>query len=83
MKHLTQSFEDKFGIRGVHIYNERECRFLSWSEVVAFLKDSYGDDEVEFSERLLTTLANYNPDGEFLAVQKLEDTVSIELHSIQ
>lgn len=34
-----------------------------------------------FMERLTETLANYNPDHEFLAVQQNGDSVSVELYS--
>jgi hypothetical protein len=34
-----------------------------------------------FTDRLTTTLANYNPDTEFLAVQQNGDSVSVELYS--
>jgi hypothetical protein len=83
MKHLNRSFQEKLGIRGVHAYTEDDCRFLPWTEVVAFLNKLPEGTDPEFFERLLTTLANYNPDTEFLAVQRLKDTVSIELYSLQ
>jgi hypothetical protein len=35
----------------------------------------------QFSERLADTLANYDPDSEFLAVYQNGDSVSVELYS--
>jgi hypothetical protein len=82
MKHLIESFQKHKGIRGVTFYDETSCNFLTWVEVFKFL-DSLppkpGDDP--FSERLADTLANYNPDCEFLAVQQNGDSVSVELYS--
>jgi hypothetical protein len=34
-----------------------------------------------FMDRLTESLANYNPDSEFLAVQQNGDSVSVELYS--
>ena len=37
--------------------------------------------EDRFSDKLAETLANYDPDNEFLAVQQNGDSVSVELYS--
>jgi hypothetical protein len=37
--------------------------------------------EDTFFERLTVTLANYNPDKEYLAVHQKGDTVSVELYT--
>jgi hypothetical protein len=53
-----------------------------WDEVIKFInalpKEVEGDS---FSERLTNSLANYNPDCEFLAVRQSVDSVSVELFS--
>jgi hypothetical protein len=43
--------------------------------------ESDGTDE--FAEKLVETLANYNPDVEFLAVKKDGENVSLELYSVR
>lgn len=83
MEYLVQSFRKNIGIRGVHAYADGECRFLPWNEVLDFLNRLPDHSDSEFSEKLLNTLANYDPDNEFLALQQLENTVSIELYSRQ
>ena len=82
MKHLVRSFQSHVGERGCHFYDEQGCNFLSWREVFQFLGElpSRGTTDT-FSEKLADTLANYNPDFEFLAVQQDGDTVSVELYS--
>jgi hypothetical protein len=82
MKHLIQSFQSHVGERGCHFYDGEHCNFLSWKEVFTFidtLPKRGGEDP--FTERLTETLANYNPDSEFLAVQQNGDSVSVELYS--
>ncbi len=82
MKHLIHSFQTHVGERGCHFYDGENCNFLSWKEVFRFidtLPKKPNDDP--FSERLADTLANYNPDCEFLAVQQNGDSVSVELYS--
>lgn len=83
MNNLIRSFQENIGLRGVHAYTEDECRFLPWNEVVAFLDRLPEHSDPAFSEKLLNTLANYDPDNEFLAIQQLKDTISIELYSRQ
>ena len=82
MKHLVQSFQKNQGCRGVHFYDDAHCTFLSWKEVFKFidtLPPRTGGDT--FAEKLADSLANYNPDKEFLAVQQSGDSVSVELYS--
>ena len=70
------------GTRGVHFYDSDTCNFLLWDEVFKFLgsfpkecdKDSFGD-------KLVETLANYDPDREFLAVHQHGTSVSVELYA--
>ena len=82
MKHLVKSFQTHIGTRGVHFYDSESCNFLSWSEVFKFT-DSLPTTGKEdgFTDRLTTTLANYDPDREFLAVQQNGDSVCVELYS--
>lgn len=82
MKHLIKSFQSHVGERGCHFYDSESCNFLSWREVFQFvdsLPTKEGADP--FTERLTESLANYNPDSEFLAVQQNGDSVSVELYS--
>jgi len=82
MRHLIQSFQSHMGERGCHFYDEERCSFLDWKDVFRFIDSlpqrSQKDD---FAEKLAETLANYNPDKEFLAVQQSGDSVSVELYS--
>lgn len=82
MKHLVKSFQTHLGERGCHFYDSESCNFLSWSEVFKFVDSlPVGEKSDGFTDRLTTTLANYNPDTEFLAVQQNGDSVSVELYS--
>lgn len=81
MNHLVSSFSKHLGMRGVHAYDGTECRFLAWDEVIAFLNRLPGHSDPLFSEKLLDTLSNYDPDMQFLAIHQDGDTVSIELYS--
>ena len=82
MRHLVKSFQEHRGTRGCHFYDDSSCNFLDWKEVLNFLKvvPDIGKDK-KFSERLLETLSNYEPDTQFLAVQQGESTVSVELYT--
>lgn len=82
MKHLIKSFQTHVGERGCHFYDSESCNFLRWNEVFKFvdsLPTKEGADP--FADRLTESLANYNPDTEFLAVQQNGDSVSVELYS--
>jgi hypothetical protein len=83
MNHLVSSFKEHLGLRGVHVYTESECKFLNWQEVLAFMGRLPDRSDPAFSDKLVETMANYNPDKEFLAIQQVEDTVSIELYAKQ
>lgn len=83
MDHLVSSFQKHLGLRGVHVYSKEECRFLSWDEVISFVNRLPKGSDPEFSDKLLSTLSNYHPDREFLAIQQLDNTVSIELFAKQ
>lgn len=83
MEYLVSSFREHLGLRGIHVYSNEECKFLPWGEVISLIRRLPGDTDPEFSDRLLETLANYDPDSQFLALQQLENTVSIELYAKQ
>jgi hypothetical protein len=80
--YLMRSFEAHLGQRGVHLYTSLDCEFLSWTEVLQFLKKFNKDgDYYEFENSLITNLANYNPDNEFLALcESSDDRVAIEMY---
>ena len=83
MKHLVKSFQEHTGERGCHFYDDDKCNFLSWKEVFKFvdsLPNKHQKDD-SFSEKLMESLANYNPDFEYLAVQQSGNSVSVELYS--
>ena len=82
MKHIVQSFQTHVGERGVHFYDDSSCNFLTWKEVFQFIRSLPGRGEGdEFTDKLTDTLANYNPDSEFLAVHQKGNSVSVELYS--
>ena len=83
MRHLVKSFQTHVGTRGCHFYDNSSCNFLVWSDVFKFL-DSLPTEagKESFSEKLAETLANYDPDNEFLAVQQSGNSVSVELYSL-
>lgn len=81
MKHLIQSFQSHIGERGCHFYDNEHCNFLNWKEVFQCMDALPSEKGTSFMERLTETLANYNPDNEFLAVQQNGDSVSVELYS--
>jgi hypothetical protein len=82
MKHLVRSFQEHIGLRGVHFYDSESCNFLSWTEVFKFVETLPKKENSDpFSTKLEETLANYNPDTEFLAVQQTGSSVSVELYS--
>ena len=85
MKHLHKSFQAHVGQRGAHFYSDDECQFLNWKEVFTFLEKTAEtlekEDHSTFTERLSETLANYDPDLEFLAVKQTGSTVTVELYS--
>lgn len=65
------------------MYSEEGCKFLPWDEVILFINKLPKDLDPEFSNKLAGSLANYDPDAEFLALRQLDDTVSIELYAKQ
>lgn len=82
MKHLVRSFQEHVGERGCHFYDNEGCNFLNWKEVFEFVHALPNRSSTDtFTDKLTESLANYNPDNEFLAVQQDGDTVSVELYS--
>ena len=82
MKHLVQSFKTHLGERGCHFYDDTDCTFLKWNEVFKFIEALPSKERVdEFTEKLTDSLANYDPDSEFLAVQQNGDSISVELYA--
>ncbi len=82
MRHLMRSFQTHLGVRGAHFYDSENCSFLDWQQVIQFLNSLPKlEKDDSFTEKLSETLANYNPDKEFLAVQQHGTTVSVELYS--
>jgi hypothetical protein len=79
MRDLAFSFQSHQGTRGVHLYTDRECKFLTWQEIVSFINKLPKESDPTFGEKLLDTLSNYNPDTEFLALHQDPDNLSIEL----
>lgn len=80
-KTLTLSFTQHLGERGCHFYDDHECRFLDWKEVLTFIHNYEQEGEDPFSEKLTETLANYNPDIQFLAVKQTAKRVAVELYT--
>lgn len=82
MKHLVQSFQTHLGERGCHFYDQEDCTFLKWDEVFQFIDGLPSREKVDgFTEKLADSLANYDPDSEFLAVQQNGDSISVELYA--
>lgn len=76
------SFQAHVGERGCHFYDSESCNFLNWKDVFQFVDSLNTKHEADtFTEKLTESLANYNPDTEFLAVQQNGDSVSVELYS--
>jgi len=82
MQHLIRSFQSHVGERGCHFYDDFSCTFLNWRGVFEFIKDfPYSGKSDAFTEKLETSLANYDPDTEYLAVKQNGSSVSVELYS--
>jgi hypothetical protein len=52
---------------------------LNWKEVCTFLDSISNSKDDLFAEKLSDSLANYDPDIEYLAVQQNGKSVSVEL----
>jgi len=82
MNKLARSFQRHVGIRGCHFYNSESCNFLDWQKVFEFINSLPKNDGHDvFTEKLIETLANYDPNREYLAIHQVGETVSIELYA--
>lgn len=82
MRHLVRSFQTHVGERGVHFYDESACNFLNWLQVLQFLDSLPKSEEPDpFAIRLEESMANYNPDCQFLAIHQEGKQISVELYS--
>jgi hypothetical protein len=82
MKHLIRSFQEHVGTRGCHFYDSESCTFLDWRDVFKFVDTLPKKENTDpFTDKLAESLANYNPDSQFLAVQQNGDSISVELYS--
>jgi len=79
--HLTKSFAKHRGTRGVHFYDSGSCEFFQWDEMFGLLSKS--DFPSTFSDRLVETVANYDPDSEFVAVSAGGGQVTIEIFRVE
>ena len=77
---LMQSFSSNRGSRGVHFYDSASCEFLDWSETMGAIKDKFPE---VFYDRLVETIANYDPEEEFIAVSAGSGQLTIELFKTQ
>ena len=75
--HLTHSFAKHRGVRGVHFYDSASCEFFTWDKVFGLLDRA--DFPGQFGDRLVETIANYDPDREFVAVSAGGGQVTIEI----
>jgi hypothetical protein len=83
METLSKSFEKYRGLRGVHLVSPGECFFFPWNEVSKLQAEVSVEQESEFEENLLTVLSNYNPDNEFLVLNRRGKSIFIELYACQ
>ena len=79
--HLTHSFAKHRGMRGVHFYDSNGCEFFQWDSVFGLLKKS--EFPQSFSDRLIDTVANYNPSSEYIAVSAGGRQVTIEIFRVE
>jgi hypothetical protein len=84
MNELTKSFKEHIGTRGIHVsHSHGDCEFHPWNKVIHLLKQSedQGPEWQDVSDRIIHSLANYDPDREFLVLDFSENTVSIEMYT--
>lgn len=75
--HLVHSFARHKGARGVHFYDGSGCEFFRWDDLLAMLRRS--DFPEVFQDKLVDAVANYDPDGEFIAVSAGGGQLTIEM----
>jgi hypothetical protein len=61
----------------VHFYDSADCEFFAWDRVFGLVDKS--EFPQQFGDRLIETLANYDPDREFVAVSAGGGQVTIEI----
>jgi hypothetical protein len=79
--HLTHSFAKNRGTRGVHFYDSANCEFFTWDKVFEVLKNT--SFPPTFGDRLVDTVANYDPNKEFVAVSAGGGQVTIEIFRVE
>ena len=77
---LTRSFAQNRGVRGVHFYDETQCEFLGWDEVMGRMKEKFPE---AFYDKLIEAVANYDPESEFVTVTAGGGQITIELFKSQ
>lgn len=75
--HLIRSFAQHRGTRGVHFYDDSSCEFLHWNNIFSYLEAMQLPEE--FGDKLIESVANYDPDAEFIAVSASKNQLSIEI----
>jgi hypothetical protein len=77
---LVHSFAKNRGVRGVHFYDETQCEFLNWDEVMGSMKEKFPE---KFYDKLIEAIANYDPETEFVTVTAGGGQITIELFKSQ
>ena len=73
---LMKSFAEHRGTRGVHFFDSTSCQFLCWDEAMKTVDSNFPEN---FTEKLVDSMANYNPDSEFVTVSAGGGQLTIEL----
>jgi hypothetical protein len=79
--HLVHSFAKHRGVRGVHFHDSANSEFFQWDKVFNLLEQSNFPDT--FGDKLIESIANYDPDHEFVAVSAGAGQVTIEIFKAQ
>lgn len=79
--HLTHSFAKHRGVRGVHFYDPTSCEFFTWDKIFGLLEEA--SFPPTFGDKLIDTIANYDPDREFVAVSAGSGQVTIEIFRVE
>lgn len=74
---LSRSFAKYLGMRGVHAYGEKGCQFIRWDQVCGVLSNANFPEVL--IDLLIETIANYDPDSEFVALNWGSTQVTIEV----
>ena len=80
MEHITpnlmHSFAHHRGTRGVHFYDSESCEFLKWDEILGSVQQKFPE---QFAEKLVESIANYDPQNEFVTVTAGGGQLTIEM----